>query len=75
MKLRYCPNCKRKVGKKFTLGQLVLMVTLWSVIIPGIFYTIFHAKKCPICGTPTSLAFEKKAPAPAAKPAKKGKKK
>lgn len=73
MKLRYCPVCKRKVGKKLTVGQVCMMIALWSAIIPGIFYTIFHAKKCPICGAATYEAFEKKADV--AKPAKKGKKK
>lgn len=71
MKLRYCPLCRRKVGKKLTIGQLWLTIALYGcLIVPGIVYSIKHTKKCPICGAPTSQAFEKKEPATA-----KGKKK
>ncbi|MCQ2794871.1 MAG: hypothetical protein MJ214_01510 [Bacilli bacterium] len=52
--MRYCPNCKRQVGKKFTNGQLLLQIVLFAAFaIPGIIYAVCHSRKCPICGTPT----------------------
>ena len=52
--MRYCPNCKKMVGTKFTVGQIVLLlILLCCCLIPGIIYAIVHSKKCPICGAKT----------------------
>lgn len=52
--MRYCPNCKKEVGKALSGGQAVLMVFLFLFMFPiGILYAIFHARKCPTCGTRT----------------------
>lgn len=52
--MRYCSNCKRYVGVKFTNGQLMLQIVLFiAFLIPGIIYAACHSHKCPICCTPT----------------------
>lgn len=52
--MRYCPNCKKEVGKALSGGQGALMVFLIFFMLPiGILYAIFHTRKCPSCGTRT----------------------
>lgn len=60
-KHRYCPNCKRVVGVKYTAGQVVVMICLYlCFIVPGIVYTFLHPKKCPICASLTEEIVDKK---------------
>ncbi|MDR0739595.1 MAG: hypothetical protein LBF00_01775 [Mycoplasmataceae bacterium] len=53
--MRYCPNCKKEVNTRLTAGQVDAMVICYLFyIIPGIIYSIAHARKCPICGSKTT---------------------
>jgi hypothetical protein len=52
--MRYCPHCRKEVNTKLTGGQVAATVAGYILyIIPGIIYSIAHARKCPICGSRT----------------------
>ena len=54
MSTRYCPNCKKIVGTKLTLGQVACAVLMFLVFFPALFlYLPLHARKCPYCGVST----------------------
>jgi hypothetical protein len=52
--MRYCPYCKKEAPTKMTGGQIACAVILYlTFIIPGFFYSAFHARKCSFCGART----------------------
>lgn len=58
--LKICRNCGHEVkGKRVTRGSFLIELVLWTMILPGLLYTIWRKtsqyEACPSCGEKGTL--------------------